>query len=1832
MNYSLQRCWAMLLLLIVTSLQITAQTQIRIKPFATSDDAEQDAVTGTMYLTSSDLELGGYDWQGNFKQITGIRFPSVNLPQGAVISRAFIQFSVDEIYANTANTAVIAIKAQKGDAATYNFTNNNILSRIYTTAQVNWATTAWNVNDQRLAAQQTPDIKNLITEAIQTGWKTGNALAFSFSTASNGYATAWSIERSGQAVQAPELVIEYTVNTPLSISASVPSGTYTTPFNLVLNKIGSGASTASIRYTTDGSIPTATTGLVYSTPISINQSTIVNAIAVSGATVSAVATYNYIVQDIIPNGKTIRMKITSGSDDAEETIPSGVMTLASSDLESGGYDYGNRLTQIVGVRFPNVVLPFNAIITRAYIQFAAKESSQFPLATINIKAQTLTNAPSFTTTSKDISSRTYSDATTTWATQPWTINDRSVLQQSADIKNLINEAISKGGWRDNMALAFSLSSPIPGWANAWSVEGTTVGAPELVIEYTDAPAGNNLLSNVFINEASGSSSVSNKSDFIEIFNNNTTPVVLTDVYLTDDKSNPFVYNFNGQSLTAKSFLTVNADGDIPVSTATTAAFGISATAETIYLMQRLNGVVYLLDSLILGATTFNTSYGRFPDADSKVIPFALNTQGASNNNAKELFNIGFSVPRGLYTSAFNLTIQAPVGATIRYTTDNTKPTATNGTVYTGPLSISANTVLRAYAFTNAGESKVITQTYVFPNTVSQQLALSPTAVETALKELPIVSISATETSILSDTEEREIRYPCTFEYINKFGDNKSSFVDAGYNIFGNASLDKPKKSLRFYFKSEYGYSKFKHKIFERQVNETYNPTDEFDQLDLRAGNDAFFNNNLSEYLSHGLLRKMGSKDVHVRFVNVFINGTYWGVFPLREKFDNNYAASYYGAQDTDYDYLKTQDVQFNWPQDNQVFVDPDEGSLAQYQEVLSARTARNYQDLKKKVDVTHLTNSLLMFMAGSAEPEYKAIIGKNFSTPMTFYMKDMDAYMDDLNVGYYNQLFQLNITNNIKGPHSLLGMSGLGGETSNLEYQTLLRDRIQLVYLENTGAMTVDSINAFYRRGENIIRNSIPLEIARWNAYNFNSWNFRNNVTVEGMANRIAQVISKFRQYNLAHTLSAVTLSKASGNVNVGEKVFISNPNANTTVYYTLDGTDVVLENALSPTALLYNATTGVDLPLGKVKLRARAFSTGNFGMYADAEYVVSRPVKITAIAYQPNPIAPAPDVATNEVYEFFYLTNGGASAIDISNFMVTEAIDTFRFPAGTSIAGGETIMMCADNARYPSVNLRKFKWIKGKLANGGENISFRDATGNLVNEVKYDTLAPWPYAKGNGFYLRLKSISADNSKGGNWEAISLTDLNPSDFIQNVESFRATPQTTSVVLDWTNPTIAFDEIVIVAKEGTGFLTKPNAGAVYSADANFLGGGTSFESGKVVFSGVSGTSVTVTNLTRGKIYYFRAYIRKGAIFTEGVETTASMPAVCQATGQLLREIWDNVTGVCVSDIPVFTVPTASAVQNLPIFQSPKSIGDNFGVRYRGYICPPETGNYTFYIASDNGGELWLSTDDNVANKRRIAFMPSCNWANAQEWTKYAEQKSVVIALVAGQKYYIEALHKEGDGGDVVSVGWQKPSTPTVIEVMPGSILAPFSVPLSLVSNLVFQVEGYQEGQKAVINWVSNANKKADYYIVEKKVGDTPNFEPFQYINAQYALENNALHHYTLADNAPEKGKITYRVAMILDGRPPQYSDPISLDFSHFSDFVVYPNPATEKVIVDLSNVLNLPTKVSLTDFMGRTIVQTSFDKAPNTVSLDLSSITVGQYFIRIQTTGKREVMKKLAIIR
>ena len=161
------------------------------------------------------------------------------------------------------------------------------------------------------------------------------------------------------------------------------------------------------------------------------------------------------------------------------------------------------------------------------------------------------------------------------------------------------------------------------------------------------------------------------------------------------------------------------------------------------------------------------------------------------------------------------------------------------------------------------------------------------------------------------------------------------------------------------------------------------------------------------------------------------------------------------------------------------------------------------------------------------------------------------------------------------------------------------------------------------------------------------------------------------------------------------------------------------------------------------------------------------------------------------------------------------------------------------------------------------------------------------------------------------------------------------------------------------------------------------------------------------------------------------------------GGLWRDVYTGIPGTQVADLTSADKfpyqPDSSGVLETP--DAPVNIADNYGQRWSGWVTPPETGNYRFYIASDDASELWLSTDGTRANRQRIAQFTS--WTSHRSWSTGAQ--SALIPLVGGQRYYIEVLHKEGGGADhcAITWNWRAPGVwampPNGSEPLPGAIL-------------------------------------------------------------------------------------------------------------------------------------------------------------------------------------------------
>jgi len=201
------------------------------------------------------------------------------------------------------------------------------------------------------------------------------------------------------------------------------------------------------------------------------------------------------------------------------------------------------------------------------------------------------------------------------------------------------------------------------------------------------------------------------------------------------------------------------------------------------------------------------------------------------------------------------------------------------------------------------------------------------------------------------------------------------------------------------------------------------------------------------------------------------------------------------------------------------------------------------------------------------------------------------------------------------------------------------------------------------------------------------------------------------------------------------------------------------------------------------------------------------------------------------------------------------------------------------------------------------------------------------------------------------------------------------------------------------------------------------------------------TLTWNNIPVGKYdLYVRATDNNGLTKTSpDVRITAYSG---EATGFILREWWTEIAGTAVnnmtSDINYPFDPNGrELIKTLegPVYWSN---ADNQGTRIRGYVYPPADGNYTFWIASDDSSQLLLSTDADPCHAVQIAYVSG--WTGQYEWTKYPSQTSSPKALLAGHKYYIEVLHKQGGGGNLIAVAWQGPGITQ--QVIDGIYMSPY----------------------------------------------------------------------------------------------------------------------------------------------------------------------------------------------
>jgi len=455
------------------------------RAIAISDDDAEENATGGMFLRSTDLELV-YDTS---IQTVGMRFTGLDIPQGATITRAYIQFTADEKQSEVTN---LTIQGQAADsAATFTFAAYNVSSRPRTVASVAWSPAPWSVIGEVGPYQQTPDISPVIQEVVNRSAWARKSLAIIITGTGHRTAMSWDagtgapvlhvevacagVNQAPVANAGPDRTV--TMPTAALVDTTSDDGLPNPPGE-VLETWSKVSGPGSVTFKIDNSGG----GFRATQPMHDIQQTAT--FSLPGVYVLRLTAFDGektgtddVTFTVLPPANTpmvLERQATAASDDAEEA---GVTLNNTVDLLSTDLDLGQ---QMVGIRFTGIDIPQGSAISKAYIQFTVSSAQPDPTS-ITIWGQASDTAQTFVANPKDVSTRTKTAASVGWAPNAWSVpGETGPTERTPDLTALVQEIVNRTGWK---ARSLAMIMKGTGHRSAISFDGGAAGAARLHVEY-----------------------------------------------------------------------------------------------------------------------------------------------------------------------------------------------------------------------------------------------------------------------------------------------------------------------------------------------------------------------------------------------------------------------------------------------------------------------------------------------------------------------------------------------------------------------------------------------------------------------------------------------------------------------------------------------------------------------------------------------------------------------------------------------------------------------------------------------------------------------------------------------------------------------------------------------------------------------------------------------------------------------------------------------------------------------------------------------------------------------------------------------------------------------------------------------------------------------------------------------------------------------------------------------------------------------------------------------------------------------------------------------------
>lgn len=845
--------------------------------------------------------------------------------------------------------------------------------------------------------------------------------------------------------------------------------------------------------------------------------------------------------------------------------------------------------------------------------------------------------------------------------------------------------------------------------------------------------------------------------------------------------------------------------------------------------------------------TLTVQTSNAPPGGLAPIYFEAATPGAAESGGVSGFvkDTKFNVNRGYYTEAQRVEITtATPGASVYYTDDGLVPISSSGVptataiLYTDPVLVSETTVIRAAAVRDGWEpTNVDSNTYVIPDSVATQTqpegyprswtgepradyAMDATITNgeiyterfrEGLRSIPTVSVAGDKDAffgprgIYSDTQNRRLEVSISAEFFVPDGTadgvnvEEGFQIDCGMKLQGGASRNPSssiKHSLSLRFRAQYGEGTLKYPLYpESEV-------DRFDSLHLRAGyNNSWIHRDSGQRQRATMIRDQWMRDSMIatgnpdggrgRYVNLYINGLYWGVYGLHERLENDHYAAYAG--------VPAEEV-FGFNPGR-----PSRQEQAAFNAMKAEVNSRDWGRIRAALDVDSYIDYFILEQFGrnadlKNNGNWRAAGGdpRAGGAPWRFYCWDSERVFED----------EANVS-------ALSNSGGADGALISTSLENVLEFRVRFAdrawkHLTHGGALSNERNRARFEARVAELDLAIIGESARWgddresrdytrdrhwlNAINgpltttprrgvLGSW------FPETGRNRTDRIITAwtsdarngrwrsgdFRLLNTdAPEFTVNGVEQHGGRLTPGQ--VLDATAAEGAVFYTTDGSDPRLEGgAVAGTA----TPLGASIPLvatTQVRMRAKdgdewsplVEATFATGIAADATNTV-----VSEIHYHPaDPTAEElanPAVSSESDFEFVELMNLSSGEVDLSGVAFTAGIDV-TVPAGTTFGVGERVVLVRNAAafalRYGGLDPAPVMVAEygGKLSNSGDTMVVVTETGEDLARFRYNDKAPWPEsADGAGYSLTMACpySSSEHARAKVWRSSAATGGTP---------------------------------------------------------------------------------------------------------------------------------------------------------------------------------------------------------------------------------------------------------------------------------------------------------------------------------------------------------------------------------------------------------------------------------------------------------------------------------------